>query len=181
MAYPKEYGGQADMAGYFAIMEALSYHDLSLVIKFGVQFGLFGMSVYFLGTEKHHKKYLRSIGTLELPGCFAMTETGHGSNVKGIETTATYEHSGKTFVVHTPHLQAQKEYIGNAACHAQMATVFAKLILDGKDYWVVAFLVPVRDKNGNTRSEEHTSELQSPDHLVCRLLLEKKKQRNSSF
>src|SRR5438552_8981339 len=27
----------------------------------------------------------------------------------------------------------------------------------------------------NTRSEEHTSELQSPDHLVCRLLLEKKK------
>src|SRR5258708_30235904 len=29
-----------------------------------------------------------------------------------------------------------------------------------------------------TRSEEHTSELQSPDHLVCRLLLEKKKQQN---
>src|SRR5258708_14653993 len=28
-----------------------------------------------------------------------------------------------------------------------------------------------------TRSEEHTSELQSPDHLVCRLLLEKKKQK----
>src|SRR5207244_9964255 len=28
------------------------------------------------------------------------------------------------------------------------------------------------------RSEEHTSELQSPDHLVCRLLLEKKKQQN---
>src|SRR5258708_14851438 len=28
------------------------------------------------------------------------------------------------------------------------------------------------------RSEEHTSELQSPDHLVCRLLLEKKKERN---
>src|SRR5258708_24140054 len=29
------------------------------------------------------------------------------------------------------------------------------------------------------RSEEHTSELQSPDHLVCRLLLEKKKPRGS--
>src|SRR5438552_5033500 len=28
-----------------------------------------------------------------------------------------------------------------------------------------------------TRSEEHTSELQSPDHLVCRLLLEKKKKK----
>src|SRR5258708_23566441 len=30
-------------------------------------------------------------------------------------------------------------------------------------------------KAGGRRSEEHTSELQSPDHLVCRLLLEKKK------
>src|SRR5258708_11142514 len=30
-----------------------------------------------------------------------------------------------------------------------------------------------------TRSEEHTSELQSPDHLVCRLLLEKKKKKAS--
>src|SRR5258708_8296936 len=32
-----------------------------------------------------------------------------------------------------------------------------------------------------SRSEEHTSELQSPDHLVCRLLLEKKKKRFKSY
>ena len=150
IAYPKEYGGKGDMAAYFAIMETLSYHDLSLVIKFGVQFGLWGMNVYFLGTEKHHKKYLRDIGTLELPGCFAMTETNHGSNVKGIETTATYDHSAKAFVIHTPSEYARKEYIGNAARHGQMATVFAKLILDGKDYGVSAFVVPLRDKSGNT-------------------------------
>src|SRR5258708_29636458 len=31
------------------------------------------------------------------------------------------------------------------------------------------------------RSEEHTSELQSPDHLVCRLLLEKKKQNGNQL
>lgn len=148
MAYPKEYGGSGDMAAYFAIMETLSYHDLSMVIKFGVQFGLWGMSVYFLGTEKHHKKYLRSIGTLELPGCFAMTETGHGSNVKGIETTATYNKTERTFTINTPNELAQKEYIGNAAVHGQMATVFAKLIVDGKDYGVSALVVPLRDKNG---------------------------------
>jgi len=150
MAYPKEYGGQGDMASYFAIMEALSYHDLSLVIKFGVQFGLFGMSVNLLGTEKHHKKYLSSIGTLELPGCFAMTETGHGSNVRDIETTATYNHATRNFTIQTPHEGAKKEYIGNAALHGQMATTFAKLILDGKDYGVSAFLVPLRDKSGKT-------------------------------
>lgn len=150
MAYPKEYGGQADMEKYFTIMETLSYHDLSLVIKFGVQFGLFGMSVYFLGTEKHHKKYLQQIGTLDLPGCFAMTETGHGSNVKGIETTATYDHAKKSLVIHTPNEQAKKEYIGNAALHGQMATTFVKLIIDGKDYGVSAVLVPIRDKSGKS-------------------------------
>jgi acyl-CoA oxidase len=149
IAYPKEFGGKGDMASYFTILETLSYHDISLVIKFGVQFGLFGMSVYFLGTEKHHKKYLKQIGTLELPGCFAMTETGHGSNVKGIETTATYDQGSKTFTIHTPNEFAKKEYIGNAAMHGQMATVFAKLMVEGKDFGVSALLVPIRDKNGN--------------------------------
>ncbi len=148
IAYPQEYGGQGDMRSYFAIMETLSYHDLSLVVKFGVQFGLFGMSVYFLGTEKHHRQYLRQIGTLELPGCFAMTETNHGSNVKGIETTATYDHATRAFVIHTPHGDARKEFIGNAACHGRMATVFAKLIIEGKDYGVSAFLVPIRSQAG---------------------------------
>src|SRR5207244_5608759 len=33
---------------------------------------------------------------------------------------------------------------------------------------------------GNARSEEHTSELQSPDHLVCRLLLEKKNKKKKN-
>ncbi len=148
MAFPKEYGGQGDMKKYFAIMETLSYHDLSTVIKFGVQFGLWGMSVFFLGTEKHHHKYIKDIGSLKLPGCFAMTETGHGSNVKGVETTATYQHSSKTFIIHTPNVSAGKEYIGNAALHGHMATVFAKLIINEVDYGVNAFVVPLRSLEG---------------------------------
>lgn len=145
-AYPKAQGGEDDIQGYFSIMETLSYHDLSLVIKFGVQFGLWGMSILSLGTEKHYKKYLKDVGTLELPGCFAMTETHHGSNVKGIETTATYNHADRSFTIHTPVKYARKEYIGNAASHGEMATVFAKLIIDGKDYGVNAFIVPIRNK-----------------------------------
>ncbi|PKH68251.1 acyl-CoA oxidase [Flavobacterium sp. ALD4] len=147
MGYPKQYGGGGNIQDYFAIMETLSYHDLSLVIKFGVQFGLWGMSVQSLGTEKHYSKYLKDIGSLKLPGCFAMTETNHGSNVKGMETTATYNHRDQTFTVHTPHEKAQKEYIGNAAVHGQMATVFAKLIIGETDYGVNAFIVPLRDIN----------------------------------
>ena len=150
IAFPEEYGGKNDMAAYFTVMETLSYHDLSTVIKFGVQFGLFGMSILFLGTKKHHDQYLKSTGTLDLPGCFAMTETGHGSNVKGVETTATYQHKNRTIIIHTPHRSAGKEYIGNAALHGRMATVFAKLIIDQVDYGVNAFLVPLRDDKGKT-------------------------------
>ncbi|WP_338375256.1 acyl-CoA dehydrogenase [uncultured Flavobacterium sp.] len=150
MAYPKQYGGGGNIADYFAIMETLSYHDLSLVIKFGVQFGLWGMSIHSLGKAKHHEKYLKDVGSLKLPGCFAMTETHHGSNVKGLETTATYNHTDKTFTIQTPNKNAQKEYIGNAAVHGQMATVFAKLIIDDHDYGVNAFIVPIRDEKGNT-------------------------------
>ncbi|WP_114750873.1 acyl-CoA dehydrogenase family protein [Pleomorphovibrio marinus] len=147
IGYPKEVGGDGDMEAYFSVMETLSYHDLSMVIKFGVQFGLWGMSIYSLGTSKHHQKYLPKIGSLELPGCFAMTETNHGSNVKGIETTATYNHKEETFIIHTPHEKARKEYIGNAALHGRMATVFAKLVIDEKDYGVSAFVVPLRDES----------------------------------
>tara|TARA_R110002124_G_scaffold206581_4_gene373177 strand:+ start:13731 stop:16028 length:2298 start_codon:yes stop_codon:yes gene_type:complete len=150
IGFPKEYGGKNDMEGYFTVMETLSYRDLSTVIKFGVQFGLWGMSVLMLGTKKHHQKYLKAIGSLELPGCFAMTETNHGSNVRGIETTATYNHAEKNFTIHTPHINARKEYIGNAALHGKMATVFAKLIIDGKDYGVSTFIVPLRDDQGKT-------------------------------
>jgi len=148
MAYPKKYGGGGNLADYFSIMETLSYHDLSLVIKFGVQFGLWGMSIQSLGTEKHYIKYLKDIGSLKLPGCFAMTETNHGSNVKELETTATYNHDDQTFTIQTPNIDAQKEYIGNAAKHGQKATVFAKLIIDGNDYGINAFIVPLRDING---------------------------------
>src|SRR5947208_8229517 len=56
-----------------------------------------------------------------------------------------------------------------------------RAMLLGKLCEAVIDLVPhlVRHYGRQRRSEEHTSELQSPDHLVCRLLLEKKKQKNT--
>ena len=145
-SYPIEYGGLNDMGNYAAIFETLGYHDLSLTIKFGVQFGLFGGSILWLGTEKHHKKYLKETGTTELLGCFAMTETEHGSNVRGLKTTATFDPKTDEIVVHSPDHGAGKEYIGNAL-HSQMASVFAQLIVNGENHGVHAILVPLRNKN----------------------------------
>jgi acyl-CoA oxidase len=102
-----------------------------------------------LGTQKHHERYLKRIATLELPGCFAMTEAGHGSNVQELETTATYDRDSDEFVIDTPADNAHKEYIGNAACHGRMAVVFAQLIVGGEQHGVHAFVVPIRDEDGN--------------------------------
>ncbi|MEZ5007237.1 MAG: acyl-CoA dehydrogenase [Chitinophagales bacterium] len=145
LSYPKEYGGENDIKSYAAVFETLGFHDLSLTIKFGVQFGLFGGSVLQLGTKKHHDKYLTAIGKAELLGCFAMTESNHGSNVKGLETTATYDNDTDQLIIHTPHELAGKEYIGNAL-DSKMASVFAQLIVNGENQGVHAILVPLRDE-----------------------------------
>lgn len=146
MAYPPEYGGTGDMPAYAAIFEHLMFVDGSLAVKFGVQFGLFGGSIQKLGTKKHHDEYLTDAGTTKLLGCFAMTETGHGSNVRGIKTTATYEKSSDSIIIHTPGKNDNKEYIGNAI-HSKIATVFAQLIVNGKNEGVHAILVPLRNEN----------------------------------
>jgi acyl-CoA oxidase len=149
VGYPKEVGGEGDVAGGVAIFETVAFHDLSLLVKLGVQFGLFGGAVAQLGTERHHRQYLNDIGTLRLPGCFAMTESGHGSNVRDIQTTATYDPKRQEFVIHTPNDQARKDYIGNAALHGRMAAVFAQLEVAGEDHGVHTFLVPIRDGRGH--------------------------------
>ena len=113
--YPPEYGGRGDLGGYISGFETLAFGDLSLLVKAGVQFGLLGGAVLHLGTERHHERYLAEIASLELPGCFAMTELGHGSNVQHLRTTATYDAEAEEFVIHTPDDVAHKMWIGNAA------------------------------------------------------------------
>jgi acyl-CoA oxidase len=150
LGYPERYGGQDDPAAAVAVFETLAFGDLSVVVKFGVQFGLFGGSVLQLGTERHHAAYLPAIGSLNLPGCYAMTETGHGSNVRDLETTATYDPSTDELVIHSPSPDATKNYIGNAAAHGRMATVFARVIVQDEDHGVHAVLVPLRDERGRS-------------------------------
>ena len=63
MGYPEEYGGRGDLGGYISGFETLAFGDLSLLVKCGVQFGLWGGAVQHLGTEQHHERYLRDIAS----------------------------------------------------------------------------------------------------------------------
>ncbi|MFC4396367.1 MULTISPECIES: acyl-CoA dehydrogenase [Micrococcaceae] len=144
-AFPSNLGGSDDHGGNIAGFEELVVADPSLQIKAGVQWGLFGSAVMHLGTAEHHTKWLPGIMNLDIPGCFAMTETGHGSDVASIATTATYEPATEEFIINTPFRAAWKDYIGNAANDGLGAVVFAQLVTRGVNHGVHAFYVDLRD------------------------------------
>ncbi|KAL3157409.1 hypothetical protein ABBQ32_011884 [Trebouxia sp. C0010 RCD-2024] len=143
-----------DYKKYFYMAELLALVDLSLTVKMGVQYSLWGGSVMNLGTERHKKQYFDAIDKFQIPGCFCMTELGHGSNVAALQTECVLDTTTDEWVVNTPDDSAIKWWIGNAAEDGKMGTVFARLKVpapDGSgaidDHGVHAFIVPLRDND----------------------------------
>ena len=78
-------------------------------------------------------------------GCYAQTELGHGSNVAGIETTATLDKATDEWIIHTPSASATKFWPGDLGRFTTHAAVFARCIVNGDDYGVQPFMVQIRD------------------------------------
>lgn len=151
LGYPRAYGGEGNPGGSIASFETLGHGDLSLLVKVGVQFGLFGGAILHLGSTRHHDAYLADTASLDLPGCFAMSEHGHGSDVQNLQTTATYDHVTRELVIQTLTEDDHKEWIGNAALHARMAAVFCQLVVDDVSHGIHCVLVPIRDLTGTVQ------------------------------
>ena len=154
MGFRRDSGGTGDVGAAVTAIETLGYGDLSVMVKAGVQWGLFGGAIENLGTSRHHERYIPGLIDLDVLGCFAMTETGHGSNVQELETTATYLPGSGEFDIHSPTPGSRKDYIGGAAKHARYAAVFAQLVTGGpgeepRGRGVHCFVVPLRDENGD--------------------------------
>ena len=147
-AFPPAFGGLSDHGGHLAAFEELVVADPSMQIKSGVQWGLYASAIQHLGTAEHHAAWLPDALSLKTPGVYAMTETGHGSDVASIGTTATYDAGTQEFVINTPFRGAWKDYLGNAAQHGKAAVVFAQLITAGVGHGVHAFYLPLRNEAG---------------------------------
>lgn len=89
--------------------------------------------------------YLSKAMNYEVIGCYAQTELGHGSNVQGLETTATWIPEEKGFRLHSPTLTSCKWWIGSLGRTANHAIVMAQLIVNGEKLGPHPFIVQIRD------------------------------------
>ena len=105
--------------------------------------------IRILGSEEQNQKYLERALKFEIIGAYAQTEMGHGSDVRNLETTATYDPDTDEFVMHTPTLTAMKWWPGELGFTANYCICFAQLIIRNKKYGVQGFIVPIRDIETN--------------------------------
>ncbi|KAI8444493.1 acyl-coenzyme a oxidase 1 [Phakopsora pachyrhizi] len=128
-------------------MELIGIADPAFWTRFGVHYGLFLGAIRSGATSNQFSYWLEKgvLGLNGITGCFAMTELAHGSNVAGLETTATFDEQTDEFVIHTPSVSATKWWIGGAAQTATHCSAFARLIVNGKDHGTKTFIVPLRD------------------------------------
>lgn len=143
-----------DYRVFFAAGLILFQYDHSLCVKYckpifhliGINFMLFLKNFLALGNLPIHKEIFDRCVRLEEWGAFLMTEVGHGSNVQGVLTTATYDVPSESFILNTPNDMAAKFWIGNLAKTATIGVVVAQLICQGKNQGVHLFIVPLRDR-----------------------------------
>ncbi|KAK4520271.1 uncharacterized protein ATC70_008404 [Mucor velutinosus] len=101
-------------------------------------------------TDEQKKLFLEPALKHRIIGCYAQTELGHGSNVQGLETTATYIPETNEFELHSPTLTSAKWWIGGLGKAANHAIVMARLITDGKDLGPHPFCVQIRSLEDHT-------------------------------
>jgi acyl-CoA oxidase len=110
---------------------------------------MFLTSIREQADEEQYRTWMPRVESWEIIGCYGQTELGHGSNVKGVETLATYVPSTKQFTIHSPTLTAAKWWNGSLGRTANHAIIVAQLLLpeNGKlrNYGPHQFVAQIRD------------------------------------
>lgn len=92
-------------------------------------------------------KWLPLVDAFQMVGCYAQTELGHGTFVRGLETTAVYDERSREFLLNSPALSSTKWWVGSLGKTANYAILIAQLTTKGKNHGIHAFLLRLRDKD----------------------------------
>ncbi|KAG5541596.1 hypothetical protein RHGRI_021433 [Rhododendron griersonianum] len=109
-----------------------------------LHWGMFIPAIKGQGTEEQQQKWLPLAYKMQIIGCYAQTELGHGSNVQGLETTATFDSQTDEFIIHSPTLTSSKWWPGGLGKVATHAIAYARLIVGGREHGVHGFIVQLR-------------------------------------
>ena len=102
-------------------------------------------AIELLGSDEQQAEWVPKTNNVEILGAYVQTEMGHGSDVSQLMTTATYDEKTKEYVIHTPCLEATKFWPGGLGKTASHCVLYARLISQGKDHGVQAFIMQLRD------------------------------------
>uniref|UniRef100_H2ZFH4 Acyl-coenzyme A oxidase n=1 Tax=Ciona savignyi TaxID=51511 RepID=H2ZFH4_CIOSA len=119
--------------------------SLSSVVAFMIHMGAFVPSISSFGTLEQVSKWQPLAKECLIIGCYAQTELGHGTNLRRLETTSTFDRNTQEFIVNTPNLSSMKWWPGDMGKSANHAMVMAQLITNGENHGMQAFIVPIRD------------------------------------
>ena len=126
--------------------------DLHTSTRFMSHTILYCKTIKNLGTKRHEKILMDGV-SFKTIGCYCLTELGHGSNAKALETTAIYDKETQEFVLNSPTETSIKFWIGNLGRGAHNAVVLAQLLIkeNGKlvNKGVHSFVLEIRDPNSH--------------------------------
>ncbi|TFK11543.1 importin subunit alpha-4 [Platysternon megacephalum] len=105
---------------------------------------VFMNSILALGTDEQIAKWIPLADKYHIIGTYAQTELGHGTFLRGLETTAIFDISTQEFTLNTPKISAMKWWPGDLGRSATHAVVFAQLYIKGKCYGLHAFILQIR-------------------------------------
>jgi len=126
------------------VMDA-GYH-FQFTMPLATHWAMFHKAIEMLGTTRQREKWVKLIREHKIFGGYAQTELGHGSDVRNLETTATFDKAQQEFIINTPRISATKFWVGTLGLTATHCVLFAQLISDGINHGVHPFIVQIRSQ-----------------------------------
>ncbi|KAL4235299.1 Peroxisomal acyl-coenzyme A oxidase 1 [Mactra antiquata] len=116
----------------------------------GLHKSMFIPTISRLGTKEQVEKYGVPAKQNKILGTYAQTELGHGTFIRGLETTATFDPSTQEFIINSPNVTSIKYWPGGGGKTCNYVILMAKLYTQGQSHGIHAFVVQTRSLKDHT-------------------------------